>query len=153
MASEPSIVRHTEVEHETIAHIRDAVRDAINNPAEGTEDLSRKISSVRFVAQSFQRYLERMLALEEHDGYMAVICETRPNFETKVQALRQDHERFRSQIRQIIPGLERVTAQQPDVFSSICSALLELVNGVTKHNAKEATLLHEALIQDVGGEG
>ena len=82
-----------------------------------------------------------------------MVCETRPQFESKVQALRKDHDNFRSRIRQIMPSLERVTAQQPDVFRHICSELLGLVDGVTKHNAKEAALLHDALIRDVGGEG
>ena len=35
-----------------------------------TNDFSRKLSSVRFITQSFQRHLERLMALEEYDGYM-----------------------------------------------------------------------------------
>ena len=57
------------VEHEALRHIIGALRTVLDwKPTAG--DVSRKLSSLRFIIQSFQRHLERLMALKEQDGYM-----------------------------------------------------------------------------------
>ena len=148
-----TILQQTELEHQYLRHVKDALRGAIAWDVSGEDDLARKLSSMRFVAQSFQRYLERLFALEEHDGYMAVITETHPHLTSKLDTLRSQHEAYREAIRQIMPRLELIAPDEREAFDAICRELLTSVDRVAKHNQEETRLLQDAFCQDTGGEG
>src|SRR5262249_40241546 len=55
-------------------------------------DASRKLSSLRFVTSSFQRHLERLLALEEDDGFMDKEVAGAPHLGRATEALRAEHD-------------------------------------------------------------
>ena len=148
-----TILQQTELEHQNLRYVKEALRGAIAWDVPDDNDLARKLSSVRFVAQSFQRYLERLFALEEHDGYMAVLTETDSYLTSKLEMLRSQHEAYRETIRQIMPRLERISPEECDEFDVLCRELLTLVDRVTKHNQDESRLLQDAFYQDTGGEG
>ena len=65
------VARQTQVEHEMLGHIMEALRTAAGWQVRGP-DASRKLSTLRFVAGSFQRHLEHLLTLEECDGYLGL---------------------------------------------------------------------------------
>src|SRR5262245_18221853 len=81
------------IEHQTLAYVASALRTTLAWHYEAV-DLSRKLASLRFVGQSFDRHLKRLMALEEADGYMAVVCENRPELSDRVDALRNEHDTF-----------------------------------------------------------
>ena len=58
------IARQTQVEQELLGHIMHVLRTSSSWPVPGP-DGSRKLSTLRFVAQSFQRHLEHLLTLED----------------------------------------------------------------------------------------
>jgi hypothetical protein len=58
------IAQQISIEHGMLKHITDALRLALGWQMEG-DDLSRKLSTVRFISQSLQRHLEHLMALEE----------------------------------------------------------------------------------------
>jgi hemerythrin-like domain-containing protein len=118
-----------------------------------TNNSSRKLSSVRFIAQSFQRHLERLMALEEYDGYMDRLETKAPQLARAVNHLKQEHDKFRTGIRRILHGLEHVSCTDHATFANLCDELLKLLMGLDKHNKKETDLYHEAFEQDAGGEG
>ena len=118
-----------------------------------TNDCSRKLSSVRFIAQSFQRHLERLMALEEYDGYMDRLEKKAPQLARAVRDLKQEHETFRTGIRRILHGLEQVSSADHATFANLCDALLALLKELDEHSKKESDLYHEAFEQDAGGEG
>jgi hypothetical protein len=64
------ITQQTLLEQGMLYHLTDALRSVIDWKLHGA-DLSRKLSTLRFIAQSFQRHLERVMALEEYDGWSA----------------------------------------------------------------------------------
>ena len=46
------------------------------------------MSTLRFITQSLQRHLERVLALEEYDGYMDLVLHESPRLSNTVAALK-----------------------------------------------------------------
>jgi hypothetical protein len=140
------------VEHETLAHIVSALRTTISWHVVGP-DFSRKLSSLRFVGESFQRHLKRLMQLEQADGYMAVVLAQRPDLSDQVKALRREHVQFRKSVRDILMRLKHVLPTDGDRFAAITRDLVALLETLDVHHTKETDLLQEALLRDEGGEG
>jgi hypothetical protein len=116
-------------------------------------DASRKLSTLRFVAGSFQRHLERLLALEEFDGYLGLVRAASPRLVRAADALRAEHERFRAEAGRVVQRLERLPGTDPAALAPVCADLLALLVRVEGHSEREMALVHEAFGQDEGGEG
>jgi uncharacterized membrane protein YccC len=140
------------VEHAMLKHICNALRVTLDWKVEG-DDLSRHLSSLRFVSQSLQRHLDRMMALEECDGYMDEVVEASPHLAEKVATLKQDHERFRHAVRRIVSRLERLSPTDLSAFGKTCDALRDLLGRLDEHSATETAVIQEAYLQDEGGSG
>src|SRR5688500_16024370 len=95
------VIQQTKMESEALIHVTRAVDVAIGWVVEGN-DLSRKLSSVRFARELFQRQVERLFALEELDGYMERICGVHPEWRTHVEDFKRDHEQFRAVVRRLV---------------------------------------------------
>jgi hypothetical protein len=140
------------VEHRTLAHIKAALRLALDWQV-GPPGLPRKVATVRFTAQSFRRHLERLMNLEEKDGYMVIVGQMKPNLVEKAERLRYEHDVFRESLSRILPQIETVGDDHPDRVASLCDDLYSLLAGVDIHDARETALLQEVMLQDDGGEG
>jgi hypothetical protein len=140
------------IEQEILAHVVSALRTTMGWHTQGS-DVSRKLSSLRFVNDSFRRHLKRLLQLEQSEGYLVVVLESRPELSEEVRALREQHVQFRKTVRDIAARLKRVAPNEVPEFNKICDDLTALVNELEAHHLKEADLLQEALLRDEGGEG
>jgi len=140
------------LEHRTLGHIKAALRLALDWQV-GPPRLPRKIATVRFTAQSFRRHVERLMSLEEKDGYMDVVSQFKPNLVVQARRLRDEHDVFRATLNKLIPRLEKVADSDADEFSAICDDLLSLLHGVDIHDTRETALIQEVMLQDDGGEG
>ncbi len=140
------------IEHQTLDHIKGALRVTLDWEAPSVSQ-SRKKSSVRFTLQSFCRHLERVMAIEEEDGYLDVVAEEKPYLEHRLKDLANDHHRFRARIRELAPRLDQVTDWQEEEFCEICQDIRDLLADVDRHDQQEVTLLQETLTMDEGGEG
>src|SRR5262249_62335028 len=107
------VAQQMQVEHGLLQHLIQGLRATAAWPVPGP-DASRKLSTLRFVAGSFQRHLERLLALEEYDGYMGLVRATSPRLGRTADALRVEHEHFRSEAWRGAQGGERLPASHPD---------------------------------------
>jgi Hemerythrin HHE cation binding domain len=114
---------------------------------------ARKLSTLRFITQSLQRHLERVLALEEYGGYMDFVVHESPRLTKLVESLKQDHEQLRKDTRQIVQQFENVSPADGGLFAQTCDGLGSLLTRLAAHNKKEATLMQEAFTRDEGGEG
>ena len=139
------------LEHEMLTHLSSALRTALGWRMHG--DLSRNLSSVRFVLQSFQRHLEHLMTLEEHDGYMDVVLEDHPTLSGEVEALRQEHDQFRKALRRTSARLENLAVDDFPRFEMVCDELRALLERIDQHSGKEIDLIQRALVQDEGGQG
>ena len=140
------------IEHQMLNHITSALKATMHWEYQGT-DFSRKLSSLRFVAQSFQRHLKRLMALEEVDGYLAVVLESRPQLNQEIEALRQEHDQFRHALPRIMGRLQRVSPTNRESITKILDELTALLEKLDAHGRKETSMLQEALLTDEGGEG
>ena len=139
------------VEHEALRHIIGALRTVLDWKPSGN-DVSRKLSSLRFIIQSFQRHLERLMALKEQDGYMTEAVAEKPNLAAKVDALLADHDHFEESMHRLILKLEHISATDKTNFDAVCLDLEELLVKLDDHHRREADLMQEAFLRDVGGD-
>lgn len=140
------------MEHQTLSHVTSALRATVGWKYEAA-DLTRKLASLRFVGQSFQRHLKHLLALEEESGYLAVVIETRPEMGDQVEALRTEHDSFRKGVNRILTRLRRIEPTDKEALAKTSDELLTLLDRLDEHSKKETDLVQHALFDDEGGEG
>jgi hemerythrin-like domain-containing protein len=140
------------MEHQILDHVKQALRVTLNwqTPSVG---MPRKLSSVRFTLQSFLRHLERLMNLEEQDGYMEVVSELKPNMQNRIERLEQDHDQFRKRSEQLLHKMEEISEYDCAQFDQACGMVVEFLAQVDQHDKKEIQLLQETLLCDEGGEG
>ena len=146
------VARQTQVEHEMLKHVMEGLRITLSWQVEGS-DATRKLSTLRFMVGSFQRHLERLLGLEEHEGYMDLAVTTDPRLARATEALRSDHQSFRIEARRLVGRLDRLSNTDLAGLERCCTDLQALLRRLDTHSKKEIALLHEAFGQDDGGEG
>jgi hemerythrin-like domain-containing protein len=146
------IAKQAAIEHEMLKHIASALRATMQwEPA--SDDISRKLGSLRFISQSFGRHLDHVMVLEEYDGYMNVVTESYPEYTERTEKLRCDHDRFRDTLGRINYQLERLSPADVAAFQQTCASLAKLLEDINDHNQRETELIQEAFFDDVGGEG
>ena len=140
------------MEHQILDHVKQALRVTLDwkVPSVG---IARKFSSVQFTLKSFQRHLERLMDIEEQDGYMALVAELKPNMGFRVDRLAQDHERFRKSLGRLLPEVDSLCEFQDQEFECVCREIYELLDSVDRHDEDEVELLQETFLFDEGGEG
>jgi hypothetical protein len=146
------IVEHTQTESEALEHVTQALEVAIAWVVEG-DDLSRKLSSVRFATDLFQRQIERVFALEEFDGYMGTVRRSHPEWVDQVEEFKREHEEFRAVMRKLVLRLDRVSPVDRANLDAICTELRDVMQRILEHNRRERDLLVESLLRDTGGQG
>ena len=146
------VARQIEVEHQMLAQLMEGVRITTGWQVEGN-DASRKLSTLRFVVESFQRHLDRLLTVEEHGSYMDLLVVANPRLGQATNALQAEHDLFRTEVRQIAGRLAVLSETDLAELGAVCEGLLGLVRQIEKHNKKEIDLYQEAFGQDSGGEG
>src|SRR5690242_5906795 len=134
------IAQQAAIEHEMLKHIAAALRATMQWELTGN-DVSRKLGSLRFISQSFQRHLDHVMTLEEYDGYMNVVTESYPEYTERTEKLRRDHDRFREAMGRINYRLEHVSPADLAAFHENCSQLNQLLEEINDHNQRETELI------------
>jgi hemerythrin-like domain-containing protein len=150
-STQKAAIEQAVIEHEALRHIIGALRTVLDWKPSGN-DVSRKLSSLRFIIQSFQRHLERLMALKEQDGYMTGVLAEKPNLAEQVDALLADHDHFQESMHRLILQLEHISATDKAKFDAVCLDLEELLVKLDDHHRREADLMQEAFLRDVGGD-
>jgi hypothetical protein len=135
-----------------LGHIMHVLRMSSAWPVPGP-DASRKLSTLRFVAGSFQRHLEHLFALEENDGFIDLVLATAPWLGRRTDALKAQHVGFRTEARQLVQKLQGLPPTDIAALNAACAGMLNLLGRIEEHNGKEIALLQEALERVDGGEG
>jgi hypothetical protein len=145
------LIQQTKVESLALEHVTRAL-EVMLGWAVDDGGYGRKLSSVRFFTELYQRHLERLFALEEIDGYMESIAHLNPEMVNQIEKLRQGHERFRLAIRKTVVRLDLASPSHLDEFDATCADLRSTINQVLEHMRQENEMLVESLDRDVGGE-
>lgn len=146
------LIQQIEVESQALEYVTRALEVTLGWTVDCT-GFSRKLSSVRFLTESYQRHLERLFALEEVDGFMLGVSGLNPELTNLVDHLELEHEKFRAAIRELVVRIDLASPSQLDEFDSMCAQLRVTVNQVLEHLRRESELLVKSLYQDTGGQG
>jgi len=146
------LAQRTFVEQKMLKQLMDALRVTLARE-ERAGDSAQRLATLRFIAQSFQRHLERMMSLEEDDGYLGWVVDENPRLDRAVAALRDEHDRFRDGSQHVMRRLAQASTGDRADLDLVCEELLALLRMLDEHRAKEGGLLQEAFVQDGGGEG
>lgn len=140
------------MEHQILDHIKQALRVTLDwkVPSVGAQ---QKLSSMHFTLKSFQRHLERLMSMEEENGYLRLVAEKKPNLSTRVERLEAEHQSFREAIDHLLPEMENLSTYDTDYFAEICRQIYSLLDHVDQHDHAEIELLNDAFLCDEGGEG
>lgn len=146
-----ALARQALLEHETLKHVVTALRITLDwDVAE--RDVPTKLSSVRFMTESFQRHLERLMSLEETGGYMESALEQQPHLWNQIVALHTEHDRFRQGLRRLASRLKALAPDDAAGLGHLCDDLRDLIGETDEHGRAETALLQEAFLLEVGGE-
>lgn len=140
------------LEHQILEHITAALRLSLEWKVTAV-GYSKKLSTVRFTAQSFQRHLERLLMLEEGGGYMSLVRERQPALYERAVALRREHDEFRGTLAGILAELDQLPEDNGATLDDLCGRVEQLLLHLDQHHHHEIDLMQESLTIDVGGEG
>ena len=140
------------METEPLAHVTRALEVANVWVVEG-DDLSRKLSSVRFATELYKRQIERLFALEELDGYMKTVCRLQPLCVDQVRAMKREHQQFRTSVRRLALRLDRALPTDHATLDAICNRLQIVIHKILEHSHRESGLFVESLLRDTGGQG
>jgi hypothetical protein len=112
-------------------------------------DQAHKLSSLHFVAESFERHLERMFEYEEQEdqhGYMQAVEAGFPSFRAQAAEFRQQHRQFRATMQDLLRRL----SQREHLSSAEAEQLFEdfstLLDQIDRHNKQEMNLLEELIL-------
>ena len=146
------LIQQTEVERLALEHVTRALEVMLSWTVEG-EGFSRKLSSLRFFTDLYQRHLERLFALEEIDGFMESVSRLNPELKSQVDDLKREHEEFRAAVRASVVRIDRALPTQIAEFNATCDELRGTMDQVIEHLHRESELLVESINRDTGGEG
>jgi CRP-like cAMP-binding protein len=146
------LIQQTKMESQALEHVTRALEVVLGWIVEGG-DYSRKLSSVRFLTESYQRHLERLFALEETDGFLKGISRLNPELASQVDHLEQEHEQVRAEVRQLVMRVDLSLPTQQVEFDATCVQLRITINQVLEHLHREGELLVKSFQRDIGGEG
>ncbi len=152
MVDDKGILKQCRIENKALEHTRKALLSMIDWPIEGTL-FTRKLSGLRFLTSWFQQQIDRMFAIEEHDGYMDMAVEVAPHLASKIEALQKEHATLREKLHQIVTQLERTLPDKLAEFEQLCAELAAFLKSLDTHLHKESQLIQDAFSQDIGGEG
>lgn len=139
----------TWMEHQSLEHIKRALRVTLEWQTPSIS-LQRKRQSVRFATESFARHLQRLMRIEEEDGYMRMVVDAKPNKGRLIESLRDDHTRFRRDIELLLIELDELGDWQEEQFDALCERISRLLDEVDRHDHDEVRLLQDALLLDEG---
>lgn len=138
------------IEHQSLEHIKRALRVTIDWQAPAIS-YQRKRQSVAFALESFARHLERLMAIEEEDGYMRIVLDAKPNKAKRIAVLRDDHTQFRLTVDKLSEQLDVLDEWQATEFEHICHDIGQLLDSVDQHDRDEVKLLQDTMLMDEGG--
>jgi hypothetical protein len=146
------VAQQTRVEKGMLQLLIQGLRESLAWKIRG-DNISRKLSTLKFITRSFRSHLERLMDLEERDGYMDIVLEKHPHLDKSVEALRHDHDAFRHETGLVVQELDRVSPMDQNALSGICEKVSILLKKVDTHNRKEGDIFQEAFEREEGGEG
>lgn len=143
------ILNQTQVELQMLQSAKNGLLATLDWQTQG-DTFARKLSTLRFVVQVFQAQLERIFALEEHDGYMGIVQDSRPELAERVEAFRNEHQQLRSDLLAAATKLDRLMPDDQAGLGVLSQMLQDIIRQHDDHSQRETALVQDALMSDIG---
>ena len=114
---------------------------------------TRKLSTLRSVARSFERQLNRTRVLADQPGYLHLITAATPELASAVQELRGARETLQAGFEGIVLRLEYVSPDDADPLQRVCVELERYLDDLNAHGRKELKLLRRSRSRETGAPG
>lgn len=151
-AEAQEISKQIAVEVALLIHIEEALRIALDWGT-GRRGNIRKLSTLRFVARSFERHLARVRALSEFGGYMHLIAARMPQLGEKIEMLRRTRDELHVHLEKMLLEMEHCATDDAAAFEAICGELENYLGELASHAQQEADLLQQCFADAEGGSG
>ena len=132
-------VRH---EHERLNELLATVRQVFKEIHSAADRLPDYVAEL-------QAELNDHFALEEAGGYFAEVCEARPRLVGEIKRLREQHEQFQDQLKE----MSRLAAESSNPttgWRAVERSFNDMARELLKHEAAENQLIQEAYSRDLG---
>jgi hypothetical protein len=147
-----NVAKQIEVEFAILLSVEQSLRLALQWMTRDRGN-GHKLSTLRFVAGSFERHLTRMRVLADHGGYLHFIGDTNPHLAADIETLRNARQEIQANFERIILRLEYVSPDDAAAFDKLCAELECYLDQLKAHGQQEMELIQHAFIQEEGGEG
>jgi hypothetical protein len=147
-----AIAEQSRVELAVLLGIEKALRVAIDWKVRDGSSI-HKLSTLRFLAASFERHLTRITVRADRGGYMHRITNAKPHLTNDVQELRGTLRGFRTDLERIVMRLDYVTPIDDAGIEQVCSDFKSVLDDLATHGQKKGELLQHSFAQEEGGEG
>ena len=152
IAEAQEIAKQAEVELALLVNIEQALRIALDWETEDRGNI-RKLSTLRFVARSFERHLARLRVLAEYGGYMHLVTESKPHLANAVEGLKKLRDELQAGLERIMLRLEHVSPDNAAAFEQLCAEFEHYFEDLQKHSQQEMDLFQHSFAQEEGGSG
>ena len=147
-SSFPNWARFWHSEAESFQYILSTLERALQ-AGNSDQDRCSKLAHIRFLMTLVQRYLERLLASEEREHL--TILKQRVELQQRVNALRLEQSRVRSELTRVIFHLDKACASNQDLCNSAFLELQDVVGHMQQHMHHEVNLLQDTIEPGTGG--
>jgi hypothetical protein len=144
--------KQLEVEVALLINIEQAFRIALDWKTDHRGNI-RKLSTLRFVARSFERHLTRVRALSEYGGYMHLVTDMKPQLVRQVGKLKQIRDDMQARLEKLMLRMEHVSPEDDAAFEGICGELEGYLTDLASHAQLEMELLQQCFAEIEGGSG
>jgi len=114
---------------------------------------TRKLSTLRSVARSFERQLSRTRVLADQPGYLHLITAAIPELASEVQQLRTSRETLQAGFEGIVLRLEYVSPDNAGALQDVCAELERYLDDLNAHGREELKLLRRSRSRETEAPG
>lgn len=122
----------------------DELSDLLNEAVD-KEDTTWMQSSLSILCET----VDREFALEDGDGYLATVLEEFPNWDNRVEALRQQRDQLHQRLHMMRMTLGEVRAESR-LVRGWRDTFRQWILEYSQHRRAERDILQEAVVRDIG---
>lgn len=146
------IAKQFEVELALLVNIEDSLRIVLDWKT-SKHGIIRKLSTLRFLSQSFERHLSRLRVLSEYGGYMHRVTDLKPHMANEVLELKAVRDGLQSELGKLMIELELIASSDDERFGRLCNEYRQFLDALTVHAQQERDLFLRSVYEVEGGQG
>ncbi len=107
---------------------------------------------LRDCVEHIRAHIQKHMALEEHNGYLAEVLDRRPTLAASVEKLRCEHSALTRIVDRIFADLKETTPEDQLLIRDCCRRIGHFLDDVKHHEGDENLLVLSVFSRDLGAE-